>query len=187
MPRRTGEVAIVTILLMVVGATTVTSQPIRRDPLEVVRSTDSELRGLIVEAYAHSATVRRLVEEIRVSQWLVFVQAGRCPSKPSIACLLHHVGTFEGSQYLRVVVDHRRRRSDSVIGSLAHELQHVVEVIREPGVTDGHAIRALFRRIGKVSVQSLTVTAYETETAQRIGGQVIGELRRSSTFRSAQP
>jgi hypothetical protein len=107
---------------------------------------------------------------------VVFIQPGRCPAKAAIACLLHVVGAFNGSPYARVLVDYKHRHPNNVIATLAHELQHVLEVAQSPDVKDAATMRALFERIGAVRVSSATTTAYETEAARRIGEQVLREL-----------
>ena len=84
--------------------------------------------------------------------------------------------TFEGSPYLRVLVNHKHRHPHNVIATLAHELQHALEVARSPDVKDATTMRALFERIGTVRVRRTMTTAYETEAAREIGEQVLREL-----------
>ena len=54
----------------------------------------------------------------------MFVQAGRCPERAAVACLLHFVGVYEGARYMRLLVPPHGRHPDTVIATIAHELQH---------------------------------------------------------------
>ncbi|MGH9312894.1 MAG: hypothetical protein ACRD1S_06810 [Vicinamibacterales bacterium] len=146
------------------------------DPFKSVKVSDVVLRRLISEGHARSDISRRLVQDLDASGWLVFVQPGPCPEKAAVACLLHVVGTFEGSRYVRVLVDYRHRHPDNVIATLAHELQHALEVAQAPEVKDTATMRALFERIGTVRVRSATAIAYATEAARRVGEQVLRDL-----------
>jgi hypothetical protein len=146
------------------------------DSLKSVKVSHTTLSQLVSEGHARSETFRGLVNALNGSGWLVFVQPGRCPERAALACLLHIVGTFEGSRYVRVIVDYRHRHTENVIATLAHELQHALEVAQSPEVKDAASVRALFERIGSVQVRSATATAYETVAARSIGEQVLREL-----------
>jgi hypothetical protein len=146
------------------------------DPTSVVRVVHPELRRLVLEGHDRSATFRQLIEDLDRSGWLVFVQAGQCPEKAAVACLLHFVGAYEGKLFLRVLVQPYGRHPDNVIATLAHELQHAWEVVREPSITDAASVRAVFRRIGTVSVKSAAGIAFETAAARAAGEQVLREL-----------
>jgi hypothetical protein len=179
MPRKTVWFPMLVALLGPIDLAAVGGQSATTNPIAVLRAVHPELRRLIVEGHERSTTFRRLIEDVRQSGWLVFVQAGRCSENAAVACLLHFVGAYDGAPYMRVVVTHQRRHPDDVIATLAHELQHVWEVMQEPGVSDARTMRALFQRIGTVSVQSATGTTYETATARATGERVLRELRRT--------
>jgi hypothetical protein len=146
------------------------------DPFKSVKVFHPVLRQLVAEGHARSATFRGLVTDLDASDWLVFVQPGPCPEKAAVACLLHVVGEFEGSRYIRLLVNHKHRHPDNVIATLAHEMQHALEVAQAPEVKDTATMRALFERIETVRVRSATATAYETAAARQIGEQVLREL-----------
>jgi hypothetical protein len=187
MPRTLVQFALLVVLLPFVDLTGAASQTASRQPFAAIRIVDHDLRHLVQMGLERSPTLRRLVDEIRASRWLVFVQAGRCPDKAVVACLLHFAGAYEGAPYLRIVVGRQGRHPDSVIATIAHELQHVVEVIREPGVVDAPGMREMFRRIGTVSVTSAAGVTYETHAARAIGEQVLRDLEhRAATSRSAR-
>ena len=53
-----------------------------------------------------------------------------------------------GFRYLRAAIS-TDLSSDQIIASLAHELQHVVEVIEDSNVVDERSLVALYKRIGE--------------------------------------
>lgn len=180
MPRKIVGFTMLVVLLSRPDVAAAASQSASREPSEVVRVVDPELRLLVLKGQERSATFRQLVEEIRGSRWLVFVQAGRCPEKAAVACLLHFAGVYEGAPYMRVLMTLQGRHPDSVIATLAHELQHAAEVIRAPGVVDSRTMRELFRRIGTISVRSAAGITYETDDARAVGEQVLRDLGQSA-------
>ena len=62
-----------------------------------------------------------------------------------------------------------------MIATLAHEFQHVVEVIDEPLVVDDNSLVRLYRRIG-VENGERRQTGWETMAAQATAAQVRREL-----------
>jgi hypothetical protein len=63
---------------------------------------------------------------------------------------------------------------DQMIATVAHELQHAVEVIEDASVVDEKSLIALYRRIGEPSRS--TQTGWETINAQQTGYKVRREL-----------
>jgi len=143
----------------------------------LVTPTHPDLIRWLADGRKRSPTLARVIERLEQSNWKVFVQMGRCPEPATVACLLHIVGQIEGRPYLRVVVNRRDRHPDQIIATIAHELQHALEVAEAPGpVTDGTSMAALFRRIGHVSVHREGVLTYETDGALAVGDAVLREL-----------
>jgi hypothetical protein len=174
--RRISRLELLTVLIAVVEATSASAESPEADPFKSIKVSHAVLRQLVAEGHDRSPTFRGLVSDLDATGWLVFVQPGRCPEKAAIACLLHVVATFDGAPYVRVLVDYKHRHPNNVIATLAHELQHALEVAQAPDVKDGATMRALFERIGTVRAQSATSLAYETDAARRIGEQVRREL-----------
>ena len=144
---------------------------------ERVRAAQPELRELLGEGLRRSETFRHLVDDIHRSNWTVYLQPGPCPVKGAVACLLHVIGEREGRRYLRVLVSYKGRHPDNVIATIAHELQHVVEVTEASAITDTTAIQELFRAIGTIRLRDAYQTAYETDRALAVGARVQRELR----------
>lgn len=180
MPQKIVWFAILVALLSLSDFAAAARQSASREPFAAVRVVDPELRLLVRLGQERSARFRQLVEEIRGSRWLVFIQAGRCPEKAVVACLLHFAGVYQGAPYMRVLVAHQGRHPDSVIATIAHELQHAAEVIRDPGVVDSRTMREMFRRIGTISVRSAAGITYETDDARAVGEQVLRDLGQSA-------
>jgi hypothetical protein len=68
---------------------------------------------------------------------------------------------------------------DREISTIAHELQHALEIAEAAEVIDTASLTRHFRRIGYVSADSARLVAYETAAARRTGDQVLGELQRA--------
>ena len=140
---------------------------------------DPEVRALLREGSDRSETLRALIGTLEESRWRVFIRRGQCKATALRSCLLHFIGTSRGEPYLQIVITLAGRHRDQVIVSLAHELQHALEVARAPEVVDVATLRALFRRIGFVRVRTGLVTAYETRAAEQVSHAVLRELRRT--------
>lgn len=82
-----------------------------------------------------------------------------------------HVGKF---RYVRIDLS-TDLSSHMIIATLAHELQHVSEVIDNPLVVDEGSLSALYRRIGRPS-QAIATEGWETVAALETGHQVRREL-----------
>ena len=93
-----------------------------------------------------SASMRVLVDRIEHSDVVVYLQLERTLS-PGVAACVTWIASAPGVGYVRVSVRPDLRRADAV-AMLAHELQHVVEVIDHPAVQSGDGLADLYRRIG---------------------------------------
>lgn len=153
-----------------------TSAPL--ESFERLRAPDPFISELVERGRVRSATFERLAAEIEAHDWIVYVFKGRCQHRAIVGCMRHLVGHYQGRPYLRVVVDVRGRHPDQVIATIAHELRHALEVITAGTVRDAAAMRAHFARIGRVSVRTRGMTAFETEAAERAGHTVLAELIR---------
>lgn len=156
-------------------------------PPDLSRSASSSIRGvqtaglavagLVIDGRERSPTFRKLLGEVDESDWIVFVQTGSCRVPGVVGCLLHQIGTFQGRQYLRIVISGGTRSDDEVIATIGHELQHAVEVVSEPGIAKSADIRELYRRIGYVSMRMSGGQLFETRRAVTAGSDILRELR----------
>lgn len=146
-------------------------------PIGGVRASDARIENLIREGCGKSATFLALVQELRSSNWIVFVQSGSCPIAGIPGCLLHRVGTFQHHKYLRIIIGGTPSSDAEAIGTIGHELQHALEVVRNRHVADGLDIRDLYRRIGYVARRTRGTEIYETAAAAKARATVFEELR----------
>ena len=147
-----------------------------------IRATDPELAAVLQDAIPRSRTLRRLVDAVERSDGLVYLWKGACPHKAR-ACLLMHLEQAGPNRLLHIHIPPGKRDVDAA-GSIAHELQHAVEVLTDRRVKTTDDLFALYYRIGLDGpsswVQNRTHGRFETAAAQEIGLQVRNELTRRS-------
>ena len=143
------------------------------DPERRVRTDSPALATLIQQASERSTTFRRLVETINTSDGIVYIHQGDC-GRGVRACLTTVVATGS-NRILRVTVDTRKADWD-LMGSIGHELHHVVEVLGERSVTSNASMYLFYTRTARRG----TAYSFETDAAVEAGNTVRGEVRRSS-------
>jgi hypothetical protein len=127
----------------------------------------------IEEGSRRSPTFAELVRAIEGSQFIVYVESSRKLKEGMRGCLVHG-GT--GPRYLRVVLKTGLPMTER-IGVLAHELQHVREVIEAGTANDAAAMGTLFTRIGFSTRQRAEQPQeYETAAARQVSAMVAREL-----------
>ena len=142
-----------------------------------IRVGDARAATLLQSGIARSATLRALVERVETSSVVVYL--GMRPNMGNEqAGGLTFVGDGGAFRYLRISLN-PALSADLLIATLAHELQHVVEVIDNPSVKDETSLIALYRRIGTPS-RILRGSGWETEAAQVVGAGVRRELADNS-------
>ena len=124
-----------------------------------LRPATPTVRAMVEDAIAHSATVRALAHEIAASDLIVYVEMGR-PAPPAIATTALVTSTPR-VRYVRITLDAMTPPS-GFAPLLAHELQHAVEIARNPDVRDNNDMRRLYARIG---VDSREKMSFETDAA----------------------
>jgi hypothetical protein len=147
-----------------------------QDTLFRIRSADPALSAVMARGRERSPTFRMLIDNLEKSDWLIFVQPGRCPHPVMVGCLLHMVGRYEGRLYLRLVIPSEGHHPDAVTATIAHELQHALELISDGRVTDRQTLAVLSKRIATDQFRPPMLTEYETAAARRIGELVLREL-----------
>lgn len=134
---------------------------------------DPGIRTAVDLGLQRSATFRQLVRVIEESDSLVYVIRGEC-GYGRRACLMRVTATAQ-YRVIVVVVDLRVVLADAdVAGVIAHELQHVSEVISYPSVRSTEEMVALYQRIGFRG----TAGGFETTAAVNAGEAVRNEVRR---------
>ena len=134
-----------------------------------VRSTERFMITLIREGYEQSPTFRELVDRLQRSNIIVFVQPAVCAGRRIRSCLVSVSGSAL-ERHIRILVDTRTSKN-ALIATVAHELQHAVEIAEHPDVTDASGTIKLYRRIAfgrcheGLSEECETMRALDTEKA----------------------
>ena len=147
--------------------------------LRRVMTSNPAVSRLLHEGAARSITFAKLLSRFEATSWRVFIERGRCPEPAAVGCLPHFVGRYEGEPYVRIFVDHSRLEHDREISTIAHELQHALEVAESKDVVDTPSLVRRFRLIGTLRVTSRRKMTFETDAAERAGERVLEELLRS--------
>jgi hypothetical protein len=138
-----------------------------------IRPQDPRITQVLKEGAARSATFKALVDRIEASNVIVYVAVN--PSlRASLSGALTWMTQAGDFRYVRASIS-PEMTFDHMIASVAHELQHAVEVIEDETVIDERTLVALYRRIGLPS-RAAGPSGWDTEAAQRTGTQVRREL-----------
>jgi hypothetical protein len=130
------------------------------------RSDHPRLTELIASGMRRSRTFARLSDTLAKHRAIVHVSWSTSLWADLTGALLNHVGRgADGTRYLRVVV-RRGKADDAIIATIAHELQHAIEVV-ETGASDIE---------GAYPEKSQYTVVHETVAAKRIGETVRREL-----------
>jgi hypothetical protein len=135
--------------------------------------------ALLREGAERSARFSALVDAIAHSNGIVYVEFGVCAFGHLDGCLLPFIASSHGDRYLRILVTHDRNRRghERLLALIAHELQHVLEVLEHPDVVDGPTMDAMFHRIGSPLAGR---SGYETSAARAAEDAVLAELSRNA-------
>jgi hypothetical protein len=138
-----------------------------------LRPQDSRSVQVLKEGAARSATFRALVDRVEASNLIVYVAVNPV-MRSTLSGALTWMTRAGGFRYVRATIS-TDLPFDQMIASVAHELQHAVEVIEDESVTDERSLVELYKRIGQPS-RAAGPSGWETLAAQRTGTQVRREL-----------
>jgi hypothetical protein len=130
-----------------------------------VRSENPFIAAAIASATERSVTFEQLLMTIQGTDGLVYVEKGPCGHGVQ-ACLSLSIKVAGPFRLLRIRVD-PRRSGCALMTSIGHELQHAIEVLSDPHVTDIHSMYWFFERQG-----SSGLGRFETEAAIHVGLQI---------------
>ena len=149
------------------------ASPDIRDGGTRVRLTDARLSQLLQNGMMRSPTFKAMVDRIEAGNVIVYMSLA--PTLRSyLAGRLTWMSRAGGYRYLRAQIS-TDLNPDSMIATMAHELQHALEVSEDPNVTDQRSLTELYKRIGRETRTSVT-SEWETAAAQEVGWQVRKEL-----------
>lgn len=115
-------------------------------PANQIRPQSARVTRWLARGVAQSPTLRALVERIERADVIVYVEERRTLGS-GLAASITWMSATPHARYVRAAIRAGLSEKDS-LAMLAHELQHVVEVIDDPSVTSEDALRALYQRIG---------------------------------------
>ena len=138
-----------------------------------LRPQDKRVAQVLKEGAVRSETFRALVNRIEAGNVIVYIAVTPL-LKSTLSGSLTWMTRAGDFRYVRASV-RTDLTFDQMIASVAHELQHAVEVIEDESVTDERSLAALYKRIGQPS-GSAGRSGWETAAAQRTGTQVRREL-----------
>ena len=165
-----------TLLALVFGSLIATSA--LADPNEAwrearLRPQDPQSADLLREGVARSATFRALVNRLESGNVIVYLSLS-LTLRPNLAGKLTWMTKAGNFRYLKATIK-LEQSANQMIATLAHELQHALEVSADLDVTDQRSMLALYKRIGRPS-HSGVAESWDTEAAQNTAVQVRREL-----------
>ena len=135
-----------------------------------VRPLSNHVADLVQDAAARSPTVARLLAAIEASDVILQIDVRYELEVPR--AMTHLVTSTADARYVRTVIN-RRMSPWQQIELLAHELQHVVEIVEDPAVRDQKAMEARFALLGWREGRG---GAFETQAAIEAERQARREL-----------
>ena len=143
-----------------------------------LRPQDERLERLLKEGAKRSTTFKALVDRIESSNVIVYVALNPV-MKSSLSGMLTWMTRTGQYRYVRASIS-TDLSNDQMIATLAHELQHAVEVIQDESVVDEKSLVALYRKIGRQN-SAAAPARWETDAAQQAGFRVRRELVEAPT------
>jgi hypothetical protein len=164
-------------LLALVLATLMSTSVLAADDHELwrearLRPQDPRLADLLRAGVARSETFRSLVN--RIESGNVFVYVTLSPMRSHLVGKLTWMSKAGLHRYLKATLS-IEQSADQMIATLAHELQHALEVSAHEDVVDQRSLIELYKRIGRPSYLP-GVSSWETKAAQQTALQVRREL-----------
>ncbi len=146
-----------------------TSADADRGDRSVVRVEGTGLRATLAAGCEQSTTFLGIVRQITATDGIVYVKVGNCGFGVR-SCLIHAVAFIGDRRMLRIFLANDRANVEAIT-SLAHELTHAWEVLRNPTIRTHSQMLLLYEQIGYH-----TGLVVETSEAIAAGRQVRAEL-----------
>jgi hypothetical protein len=138
-----------------------------------LRTTSAVIARLMRQASERSHTFQGLVDIINASDGIIYVEEGICAHRRR-ACFVNV--TMAGTHRLLWVKVDTRGIDCDLMGLIGHELQHTVEVLADPHVTDFATMYTFYSREANPG----GTFPFETIEATRTGQAVRTEVRQES-------
>jgi hypothetical protein len=160
-------------LLLLTTSRVLTAETFDQHPRRHIRTTDRRLIRLVHDGVRASATFRKLVDRIRRSDVIVYLECGG--ARGSASGRLTFVSAVGGYRYVHVRVA-RQGSADAQIALIGHELQHAVEIADAPAVVDAFSLAREYQRIGFESPRPSSGMSFDSDAAVEAGYRVLREL-----------
>ena len=164
-------------LLMLVTPATASEPPASRS--SNVRAETSGLKQLIADGISGSAAFRALVSTVEQSDLVVYVRCRLFPEH-ELRGRLGLLSAVRGHRYAVIEISCYQPYG-ALIATLAHELQHAVEVASAPWVVDTHTFEEFYAATGELVSSGGGTRMYETGAAVERAARVRRELRQIDT------
>jgi hypothetical protein len=135
-----------------------------------VRSGSPKLTALIKAAEPRSSTFRALLASIEATDGIVFVEDGTCGHGVR-ACLAWSV-TLAGPYRMLFIRLSTRGRDVDLTASIAHELQHALEVLGDRSLRSSRAVGDFYRNTRPFSTRPALETALAIETGNAVAREM---------------
>jgi hypothetical protein len=156
--------------------------PKRPKPVPRVRAADSRMAAALEEGLERSASFRAIVDRVNQLDVIVYIETQPL-LRHRLAGRMTWVTATKDFRYVRVAIN-PDLQSTMLIASLAHELQHVIEVGEAPSIVDNRTLADHYRAHGLE--KHVNSDEWDTEAARRTGETVRRELADPYNGRAAQ-
>lgn len=159
-------------ILLVLASTAMAAQQEPPAAVPRVRSANPAIATLIAAGMTNSRTFRSIIERINASDGVVYVEEGDCGN--AVRGCLRAIAKSVGNRIVLVRI--RLLKSDrDVVATIGHELQHALEILSDPTVTDSAAMFRFYTREGRRRLGR----GFETAAAVKAEHAVYAEMRSS--------
>jgi len=180
MSRKTSPVVTIGMMLMV-GSHTLRSEVQTPEVCAVREMVPAQLRlsncrtaAIVANGMMRSATLRRVIDRVGQLNGIVYVEdryyVNAKTKRVLSGALSHHITTAGAFRVLHLMV--APESGDRRLLTMAHELQHAIELLEAAEVTTDAAVDELFERIG----MHTSAGVLETEAALAVERAVGREL-----------
>ncbi len=161
------------LLFLIATSSVLAAQTLVEDSHKHIRTTDRRLMRLLRDGMRGSDTFRRLVDRLRHSDVVVYLECG--VGDRSADGRLTFISAIGGYRYVHVRVA-RLASSDVQIALIGHELRHAVEIADAPGVVDASSLVREYEQIGYASPRVTPGVSFDSTAAVEAGYQVLRDL-----------
>ena len=161
------------VLLLIATSPPATAQTFDDDPHHHIRTTDRRLLRLLRDGLRSSDTFRRLVNRLRRSDVVVFLECAG--GERATGGRLTFISAVGGYRYVHVRVA-RLPSADVQTALIGHELRHAAEIADAPSVVDDSSLAREYERIGYLSPRLAPGVSFDSAAAVEAGYQVLRDL-----------